>query len=132
MFGRVFRVERVRWLSPASLAMSAVTITVLCLSTGWVAAAALFAALAFAIATTITTGITYRQLAAPDDLRSSVNVLGRMIAWGGQPVGAAVGALIASMYTVRTAYLSAAVAMAATAAAAVVLLAGRVDAVQDR
>ena len=70
----------VRWRSPPA---------------GW---SSLFVLILFewSIATTITTGITYRQLAAPDDLRSSVNVFGRMISWGGQPFGAATGALIAS------------------------------------
>ena len=132
LFGRVFRVARIHWLSPASLALSAVAVTSLCFATGWVSAAAVFVAFTLAIATTIATGITYRQLAAPDDLRSSVNVLGRMIAWGGQPVGATIGAFVASTYTVRTAYAAAAGAMAITAGLAAALLLGRVDPVNDR
>ena len=58
-----------------------------------------------AIGTAIVVGITYRQLAAPDDLRSSVNVIGRMIAWGGQPFGAATGAAIAATTDVPTAFI---------------------------
>jgi len=58
--------------------------------------------------------ITYRQLVAPDHLRSSVNVIGRMVAWGGQPFGAATGALIASMASVNNAYRAAAVVMLLT------------------
>ena len=74
------------------------------------------------VATTVTTGITYRQLAAPDELRSSVNTFGRMISWGGQPFGAAAGALIASALDVRAAYLFAATSMMISAICAFVFL----------
>ena len=86
------------------------------LTTGppWPAAVSLLAAFSWAITLTITVGITYRQLVAPDHLRSSVNVIGRMVAWGGQPVGAATGALIASMASVNDAYRAAAVVMITT------------------
>jgi hypothetical protein len=77
--------------------------------------------------TTIIVGITYRQLAAPDDLRSSVNVLGRMISWGGQPFGAAVGAIVAEAHSVHSSYIVAASVMATTAAIATVLLSRGVD-----
>ncbi len=53
---------------------------------------------------------------------SSVNVLGRMIAWGGQPFGAAIGGLIAVVTSVRVAYTVAALVMAASAIVASVLL----------
>ena len=75
------------------------------------------------ISTAITTGITYRQLASPDDLRSSVNVLGRMVSWGGQPFGAVAGAIIAAASNVHTAYAVAAVVMTTTAICARVGLA---------
>ena len=82
----------------------------------------LFAAFSLSMTTTITIGITYRQLAAPDDLRSSVNVMGRMISWGGQPFGAATGALVASLASVPTSYAMAAIVMVVSAVVARVLL----------
>ncbi|MDQ3763235.1 MAG: MFS transporter [Actinomycetota bacterium] len=48
-------------------------------------------------------GITYRQSATPDELRGRVNVVARMIAWGGHPFGAAIGGALASAFGVRTA-----------------------------
>ena len=91
----------------------------------WLSVGALVAAVTLSCTTTINVGITYRQLAAPDDLRSSVNVLGRMIAWGGQPFGAACGALVAGAAGVPLAYAGAAVVMAVSGTVAAVLLWGR-------
>ena len=51
----------------------------------------------------IVNGIAYRQLVTPDELQGRVNVVARMIAWGGQPLGAAIGGLLASALGVRTA-----------------------------
>ncbi len=51
----------------------------------------------------IVNGISYRQLVTPDELQGRVNVVARMIAWGGQPLGAAIGGLLASAFGVRTA-----------------------------
>ena len=51
----------------------------------------------------IVNGIAYRQLVTPDEFQGRVNVVARMIAWGGQPLGAALGGLIASAFGVRTA-----------------------------
>ena len=76
----------------------------------------------WSITVTIMVGITYRQLAAPDDLRSSVNVIGRMTAWGGQPFGAASGAAIASFANVPTAYAVAAILMLVSSAGAAMSL----------
>ncbi|MGH3922859.1 MAG: MFS transporter [Pseudonocardiaceae bacterium] len=50
-------------------------------------------------------GIAYRQSATPDELRGRVNVVARMIAWGGQPFGAAIGGALASAFGVRTALI---------------------------
>jgi hypothetical protein len=63
-----------------------------------------FAVSAF-VAMTITVGITYRMLATPDGLRSRVNVVGRMVAWGGQPFGAAFGGVLAQATSVRVSLL---------------------------
>ena len=69
------------------------------------AALLLWAVCDFASATAITNGITVRQQLTPDDLQGRVNTTGRMIAWGGTPVGAAVGGLVADAHGVATAYL---------------------------
>ncbi|WP_436535820.1 MFS transporter [Actinoplanes sp. HUAS TT8] len=58
----------------------------------------------FASATAITNGITVRQQLTPDELQGRVNTTGRMIAWGGTPVGAALGGVVADAYGVGVAY----------------------------
>ena len=65
----------------------------------------------FSLSQMLTTanGITYRQMATPDALQSRVNVIGRMVAWGGQPFGAAIGGVLAQATSVRTAVGSAAI-----------------------
>jgi MFS family permease len=122
LFSRVFALSRVRVLSPGSLAVSGSLAIVLTLNERWVVALVAVTLFSWAIATTIMVGITYRQLAAPDDLRSSVNVVGRMIAWGGQPFGAGVGAVISGVSGVPTAYAIAAGVMLVSAAGAAIAL----------
>ena len=48
-----------------------------------------------------TSGITVRQMLTPDHLQSRVNTAGRMIAWGGNPVGAVLGGLLAELLPIR-------------------------------
>ncbi|MGI5240711.1 MFS transporter [Dactylosporangium sp. CA-139066] len=50
-------------------------------------------------------GIIARQEATPEHLQGRVNTTARMIAWGGQPVGAALGGVLADAAGVRTALL---------------------------
>jgi predicted MFS family arabinose efflux permease len=123
MFGRIFRRDRVPIITPISLALAAAMIGLLLVVDHWWIAGLVLVIFSSGISTAITTGITYRQLASPDDLRSSVNVLGRMVSWGGQPFGAATGALIAAASNVHTAYAVAAVVMTTTAICARVGLA---------
>jgi MFS family permease len=125
VFAPLFRTERVRWLTPATLFLSAFVAGALAVASAWAVAALLLVLFSWSIATTITVGITYRQLAAPDDLRSSVNVLGRMIAWGGQPFGAACGAVVAGAADIPLAYAGAAAVMAVSGAVATSLLWGQ-------
>jgi predicted MFS family arabinose efflux permease len=47
------------------------------------------------------TGITVRQMLTPDHLQSRVNTAGRMIAWGGNPVGAVLGGVLAEVLPIR-------------------------------
>ncbi|MCU1389352.1 MAG: major facilitator superfamily 1 [Ilumatobacteraceae bacterium] len=122
LFSRVFAPIRVKWITPIAITASAMVAIGLAFSTSWVAAACLLVLFSWSIGTTVTTGITYRQLAAPDELRSSVNVFGRMISWGGQPFGAGIGAFVSSALDVRAAYIVAAVSMSISAICALVFL----------
>jgi MFS family permease len=122
LFSRLFRPHRVRVLTPASLGLSGVVVVALAIDKAWIAALIAIALFSWSITVTIMVGITYRQLAAPDDLRSSVNVIGRMTAWGGQPFGAATGAVVASIAGVPTAYVVAAVVMLVSSGGAAVAL----------
>ena len=127
-FSRLFSVSRIRLLTPASLLCAGLLTAALCANRSWFVGAALVGLFSLSITTTIMIGITYRQIAAPDNLRSSVNVIGRMIAWGGQPFGAAIGAVVAAAFSVRAAYaVAATVMLAASAGAFTVLRTGRTE-----
>jgi MFS family permease len=126
VLSRLFRVHRVRFLSPTTIGVSGVLALLLAVNRGWVVATALVLLFSVSMSITILVGITYRQLVAPRDLTSSVNVIGRMIAWGGQPFGAAVGAVVASVWDVQVAYAVAAASMLATGSGAAVALRGDV------
>ena len=122
LFSRLFRRERIPILTPLTIAISGLVAVALATVSGWLAATALLVVFAFSVMLTIVTGITYRQLVAPDHLRSSVNVIGRMIGWGGQPFGAATGALIAATAGVPVAYFVAGVIMLVVSVVAWVML----------
>lgn len=56
-------------------------------------------------------GIIERQERTPDHLQGRVNTTARMIAWGGQPAGAALAGLLAELTSPRTALLATAAAV---------------------
>ena len=122
LFARIFSTRRVRWITPISIGLSSAIGVGLVVSTDWRPSALLLLLFSWSVTTTITTGITYRQLAAPDDLRSSVNVFGRMISWGGQPFGAGAGALISALLDVRAAYVFTVIVTAISATMAYIFL----------
>lgn len=64
------------------------------------------------------TGITNRQMLTPDALQGRVNSTGRLVAWGGQPIGALLGGLLASLLPIRQTFLVMCVAPATAAAVA--------------
>lgn len=121
IFSRVFTPKRVPVLTPAALTVSATASGLLLVSIPNAAAVAV-GVFSTGIMITITTGITYRQLATPDTLTSTVNTIGRMIAAGGQPLGAAIGAAIATAITITAAYTTATLTMATTATLAAIAL----------
>ncbi|MEO3856605.1 MFS transporter [Acrocarpospora sp. B8E8] len=59
-------------------------------------------------------GIVERQEQTPDDLQGRVNTTARMIAWGGQPAGAALAGTLAELTSARTALLLIAATVLAT------------------
>ncbi|WP_243060095.1 MFS transporter [Nocardioides sp. SR21] len=93
-------------------------VAALALSPGWLAAAALLAAWHLVATTVIVNGIVARQALAPDELQSRVNATARMIAWGGQPVGALVAAALVTVVDVRATILLVSTALLASALAA--------------
>ena len=117
-FDRVYRGRRVRALTLVGTAGSALAVGLVAVTASFVAAVCLLIGYGGLLGLTISTGITYRQEVAPDQVRSRVMVVGRMVAWGGQPFGAAVGGLLARSAGVAAAYLlAAALFVAATAVA---------------
>lgn len=70
----------------------------------------------FAHTAAVVNGITVRQLLTPDDLQGRVNTTGRMIAWGGAPVGALAAGGLADLVGVETTFLLLAVPVAVGAA----------------
>jgi MFS family permease len=68
----------------------------------WAALAFFFYEFVYTMVTV--TGITVRQMLTPDHLQSRVNTAGRMIAWGGTPVGALLGGLLAELLPIRLAF----------------------------
>jgi MFS family permease len=68
----------------------------------WALLAFFFYELVYIVVTT--TGITVRQMLTPDHLQSRVNTAGRMIAWGGTPIGAVLGGLLAEFLPIRLTY----------------------------
>ena len=69
------------------------------------AALVLYAALVGCSELIILNGITYRQQVIPDQLQGRVNVVARMTAVGGQPVGSVLGGVLATALDVREALL---------------------------
>ena len=66
-----------------------------------------------------TAGITIRQMLTPDHLQSRVNTTGRMIAYGGQPVGGIIGGIMAQFLPIRLTFGILAISVAVGAGLAV-------------
>ncbi|HEX2297551.1 MAG TPA: MFS transporter [Pseudonocardiaceae bacterium] len=60
----------------------------------------------------IVNGMALRQQLTPDRLQGRVNVTARMIAWGGQPFGAAIGGFLADHLSIQLTYLVMAIGVA--------------------
>src|SRR6185295_2729457 len=92
-------------LTTYALFVSAATMAVIAGLTTLAAALGVWLVWQTAVELAILNGITYRQRVVPDELLGRVNVIARMVSWGGQPFGAAIGGAIATVADVRVALL---------------------------
>lgn len=99
------------------------------------AALPVLAVLNFAMTTLIVNGIVTRQVVTPDHLQSRVNTTARLIAWGGSPLGAALGGVVAGAagtpWALRAASLGLLVSLAAAVLVGVPRFA-RLDVLRER
>jgi hypothetical protein len=91
-------------LAVAFLAADVVTLMFLAVAPSYDWALLAFSLYELAYVMVITTGITVRQMLTPDHLQARVNTTGRMIAWGGSPLGAMLGGLLATLLPIRVAF----------------------------
>jgi MFS family permease len=106
-------------LMAAFLTATAVALVLLAAapSYGWAVLIFCCYSLVYTMVTAI--GITVRQMLTPDHLQSRVNTTGRLIAYGGQPVGAVLGGLMAQFLPIRLAFALMAISVTAGAGLAV-------------
>lgn len=102
-FPYVLRQLPVAWISLTGFGVSWVCMAAMAAIGRFEAALVAYFGFLAAYQLAVINGIAYRQSATPDELRGRVNVVARMIAWGGQPFGAAIGGAMASAFGVRTA-----------------------------
>ncbi len=102
---RLQRRLRVGTITLAGLTVTAVLVVALALTSDWIVGVALLALLNAAMITVILNAIVVRQTLTPMRLQSRVNTTARMISWGGSPLGAALGGLIAGAAGIRLALL---------------------------
>jgi predicted MFS family arabinose efflux permease len=102
-------------LMAAFLAASAVALVLLSAAPSYGWALPLFCCYELVYMMVTSTGITVRQMLTPVHLQARVNTAGRLIAYGGQPVGAVLGGVLAEFLPIRLAFGLMAIAVAAGA-----------------
>jgi MFS family permease len=85
----------------AFLAANVAALVLLAVAPSYGVALVLFCAYELVYLMVASTGITVRQMLSPDHLQARVNTAGRLIAYGGQPVGALLGGLLAEVLPIR-------------------------------
>jgi MFS family permease len=93
--------------------VAAVALLAIAPSYGW--ALVLYCAYELVYLMVTSTGITVRQMLSPDHMQARVNTAGRLIAYGGQPVGALLGGLLAELLPIRLTFALLALGVAAGA-----------------
>jgi MFS family permease len=109
--GRLYKPHRLRRVVPPCYVAAATMVAALSFVRSLPLAVVVLAIGSFSWTAIYIFGIVHRMLETPDHLRASVNVIGRMGAWGGQPFGAIAGGVLASSHGVPTAFRMAAGAM---------------------
>jgi MFS family permease len=83
------------------LAANVVAVALLAIAPSYGWALVLYCAYELVYLMVTSTGVTVRQMLSPDRMQSRVNTAGRLIAYGGQPVGALLGGLLAEVLPIR-------------------------------
>lgn len=104
VFPRLFKHLAAGRLAATFLALNAVALGSLAVAPAYVWALLAFCCCELSYLMVTTTSITVRQMLTPDHLQSRVNTAGRMLAWGGQPLGALVGGVLAGMLPIRVTF----------------------------
>jgi MFS family permease len=85
----------------AFLGANVVALALLSVAPSYAWAVAFFACYELVYLMAISTGVTVRLTLTPDDLQARVNTAGRLVAYGGQPVGAILGGLLSELLPIR-------------------------------
>ncbi len=93
----------VTWLSLIGLSLNAVFVLALAANGSFGFGVVLLALWQAANSLVIVNGISLRQTVTPEHLQGRVNTAARMVAWGGQPFGAAVAGVLATSLNVQAA-----------------------------
>ncbi|MEO9322538.1 MFS transporter [Nocardioides sp. C4-1] len=84
-------------ITTTGYAVGLAVVLTLSLTTSVLVALPLLAVLNFAATSLIFNGIVTRQVVTPDHLQARVGTTARLIAWGGSPLGAALGGVVAGV-----------------------------------
>jgi MFS family permease len=109
---------RIGRLMAAFLAANAVALALLAIAPSYGWALLLYCGYELVYLMVTSTGVTVRQMLSPDDMQARVNTAGRLIAFGGQPVGALLGGVLAELFPIRVTFAILALGVAAGAALA--------------
>jgi predicted MFS family arabinose efflux permease len=101
---RLVRRPAIGRLAAAFLAANAVALVLLSVAPGYGWALLFYFCYSLVYLMVTSTGITIRQLLTPTHLQARVNTAGRLIAYGGQPVGALLGGLLAEVLPIRVTF----------------------------
>jgi MFS family permease len=102
-------------LMAAFLAANVVALALVAVAPSYGWALLLYCCYEFVYLMVTSTGVTVRQMLSPDHMRARINTAGRLIAMGGQPVGALLGGILAEFLPIRLTFALLALGVAAGA-----------------
>lgn len=118
---RLQRLVGVGLLTTSGYALALVSVLTLSLTSTLLVALPLLLVLNLAMTALIVNGIVVRQVVTPEHLQSRVNTTARLIAWGGSPLGAALGGVVAGAASTEWALRAASLGLAASLVGALVV-----------